>query len=273
MNKVICDYEDLVAIADAIRSKLDSALGMTIQQMKNKILSIGEDNDASVVVAINSSTNKAYSKIQTALNEASEGEIVSLNSNAEETIISVPKNVTLDLNSYTLNVSNITSLGNVIDSSEANTGIVIPTKGILLQKNNAQLPIKDGDGYRFSEVVFKEKINSSNKYLWRAEINPLLHNLILLGSTSSDVQFYIYDNYVTSKGNYMETVRPVSDTLVFAIINSYDSSTNKYGSSGLLNLATIDTSGYTDLKYHTLLKSSTGVELMSDGLEYVNTSE
>ena len=268
MNKVICDYEDLVAIADAIRSKLDSALGMTIQQMKNKILSIGEDNDVSVVVAINSSTNKAYSKIQTALNEASEGEIVSLNSNAEETIISVPKNVTLDLNSYTLNVSNITSLGNVIDSSEANTGIVIPTKGILLQKNNAQLPIKDGDGYRFFEVIkFNEKSDSS-KFKSQFFVDVNAHNLIRQGSESSEVYFGSYFTFIGSDtGNLHNRYCLYTDTNVAIFIDSYDSTTGKYGKMFTYTSTNLDEG--TAVKCHAVLKTNIGVEIMSSGVDFV----
>ena len=268
VDLIICEKQDLVAIADAIRSKLDSALEMTIQQMKDKILSIGEDNDASVVVAINSSTNKAYSKIQTALNEASEGEIVSLNSNAEETIISVPKNVTLDLNSYTLNVSNITSLGNVIDSSEANTGIVIPTKGILLQKNNAQLPIKDGDGYRFFEVIkFNELVKEGRKYVFLPDIEPLGHDLIKNGSLLSGVTLGVYTTYTTADGHYATTFRQFKDELVYTLYNSYDSSTNKY--KGVLNLTMENVDSYPDFIFYTVLKSGTGVELTSAGV-YAN---
>ena len=66
----------------------------------------------------------------------------------------MPEDVTFNLNGYTLKSDYFSCYGNTVDCSEGNAGFLKVAKAsILMQENNEQLPVKDGEGYRFFDLL------------------------------------------------------------------------------------------------------------------------
>ena len=255
----IMPYEDYVEVCDAIRNKNGSSALIKSGEMAALI-----NGDGDKVVAVNTTTNKEYRNVQTALNGALEGEIIAVQEDVSIGTIVIPMNATLDLNGHAVNANHVACNGNIIDSSAENTGVLyVPEQNFLIQKNNVQLPVKNGDGYSFFEVIkFNETFMKSNKkYAFQPFVESSAHELLKCGSAISGVSVYTYrTGFENGKLDY-ETYYPCSDDVTLNVLNSYDSSTNKYGQMYAMSFAKIYAG-----EYHVLIKSKTGVEFLSDGV-------
>ena len=89
--------------------------------------------------------------LQEALNSVEAGKTVALTKNLTHNSVTVWKDVTLDLNGFTLKADYFTSYGAVTDCTDGGNGLVIANKGIHLATENPFLPIYDtaAGGYRF----------------------------------------------------------------------------------------------------------------------------
>ena len=224
-----------------------------------------DDGDVTIPVAVNSTTNVEYSDVQAALKEALDGETINLLENVSCTDVMVPTNVTLNLNGFNLQTDRVYSLGNVVDHSEENTGLLkVLKENFLIQNNNSQLPVKDSEGYRFYEVIKFNEQFQNGKFYYQPFVEPNAHPLLKLGSNSSGIVFCIR---LIWRNNLQDFVN--DDSSITNFLNSYNASKGTY--SLALNLTLNGLSNYV-YTIHVVVKSDLGVEFVSNGVEYDNTN-
>ena len=107
----------------------------------------------------NESTQTYYNDLDDALDAADEangGKIVLL-ADVEQKYLTVPANVTVDLNGMNVTVSYLASFGNLVDGSEGGNALVKVTKNIHLIETNTFLAVYDSasEGYRFYDYELK----------------------------------------------------------------------------------------------------------------------
>jgi len=214
-------------------------------------------------VAQNTTTKKLYGNVMDALMEAKAGESVILIQDVEETLVSVLADVTLDLNGNTLTASYMTCFGDIIDSSEDNSGLLkVSSTRFLIQKNNAQLPVKDGDGYRFVDVLgFNQKVKEGPKYIFQSLFEEDAHALLLAGQDITGVTVMIRVSWTQSQGTRTQDF-VFNDAMVKGFIDSYgEKEEGKYGQQFALTL--LGNTSITNLTFTAVVRSDTGVEFTS----------
>jgi len=98
-----------------------------------------------------------YADIQSALDAAVSGDIVTLLTSGELAAAFVGAGVTLDLNGNTLTGTNyVICFGQIIDSADGKGAVITPADSTILAEDNAQLPLYDAElgGYRFYSYTF-----------------------------------------------------------------------------------------------------------------------
>ena len=190
-------------------------------------------------VAENVQTGVVYNDVNLATLEAEEGQTVKLlrNVNAGRQF-AVYSGVTFDLNGKKLEAEYVTSFGNIIDSSEENSGLLVVAKNkLMLQHDNEQLPIKTADGFVFVEIIkfnqaFVEKDNKGNyvgKYAFQPIFEPFAHELIVKGRAETDVTIVVEVAWKNDSGDVITQNFVYNDEFVKGYVNSYVESTGKYG--------------------------------------------
>jgi len=207
-----------------------------------------------------------YDKLSDALKAATKGQTVKLASDVEEMWVSVYEGVTLDLNGYTLTADYVTAVGDIIDSSEGNSGLLAVAKDrIMLREDNEQLPVRDGDGYRFFEVT---KVHSAavvtdgvETYNFLPVFEPAAHALILEGSDVSGVSIGVNVSWNNASGSNVQDF-VYSQTLVNKVIGGYDTVSKTYKDNYTLKLK--NPQNYKDLGYTAYVSSACGVKIVSE---------
>ncbi len=166
-----------------------------------------------------------YESLKEAMGAARSGDTVKLLGNENMiTAMMVPSGVTLDLGGYELSVRQLVSFGDVIDSTEgegkiniaANTATV---KSIILQPDNAALPLYDADGYRFftySITSAGTKIDANDptwvKYGIKVKFNSMLAYELLANDANTDMKLVMNLTVGNNKFPYKFT-HNIFDTL------------------------------------------------------------
>ena len=210
-------------------------------------------------VACNTTTNKVYDGITEAILEAREGETVALLRDVEERITSVLENVKLDLNGHTLTTAYVTCFGDIIDSSENNAGLLkVEDSKILIQEQNEQLPVKDGEGYRFVEVLkFNQKVKEGPKYVFQPLFEEDAHALLKAGKDATGVSVMVRVSWTQSQGTRTQYF-VFNDSQLQAFLDSYNAETGKYSRQFALTLK--GASSITDLTFTAVASSGVGVQ-------------
>ncbi len=189
-------------------------------------------------VAYNSATEKFYTDLTTATFECGENETVVLVRDVTERQVTVLENSILDLNGKTLTASYVSCFGDIIDSSETNDGwLVVPASRFMLREENSQIPVRDGDGYRFAEVVkfnaaYKE---SESKFGFQPIIESSMLDLLKTGSANTGVTIQVLVSWKQDLG-YRTQNFVYNEEMVNKFLNSYNSSTGKYDQTFVLTL-------------------------------------
>ena len=226
-------------------------LKMYNPQNADETYSVGEtyvfEND---FVAYNVDTEKAYTELSDAMREAENGQTVKLIRNAEERVANVLIGVTLDLNGYELTAPYLFCVGNIVDDSEGNTG-VLKSEHVMIREDNAQLPVKcAADAYKFYEVVkFNVAVltsaNNANvpagttKFVFQPIFEAVAHEYLLAGKETSGVSIMVCANWIREDGTAAEQEFIYTDAQVQQYITSYKSNV-KYGKDFTLLLKNAD---------------------------------
>ena len=171
----------------------------------------------------------------------------------------VPVDVTLDLGGNKFTADYLASYGDVVDYSEANDGLlVVPAGQIYLHKDNEQLPMRAGNGYKFFEVEKFNKKFDGSKYYFQPVVEKAAHELMKQGAVESGVTVNVRISWSVEDGlRYQDFV--YNDSFVKSFVNSYKEETNTYGKMFTLSLS--GAAAYENLTYGPVLVSDTGVEI------------
>ena len=212
-------------------------------------------------VAQNTTTEKMYDSVAVAMMEAKAGETVILIRDAEEYMVTVLPGSALDLNGHTLAATYVTSYGDIIDSSEDNSGLLKPGN-ILIQQKNAQLPVKTSEGYRFVEILnFNQKIKDGGlKFVFQPLFEEDAHALLQAGQDTTGVSVMVRVSWTHTQGPRSQDF-VYNDSMVQGFLNNYNAATGEY--SKVLSLTLAGTTSVTDLSFSVVVSSNTGVEFTS----------
>lgn len=210
-----------------------------------------------------------YTNIQTAVDVAENGEaktVTLLVDTSEDTIL-IPEDVILDLNGHKLTAKYVVAFdgASIIDSSEANSGLLIVAKNRLaLDTDNEQLPIWNGEGYVFVERPEFMQVTQSEevtKYLFRPSFDEYARNLLIPGKETSGITIGVHISWtVAGSTRTMDCVyEDVTVANVFNSLNNPDEPNRAFS----LNLSNADE--LEDLTVSVIIKSEeTGVIVQSD---------
>ena len=202
-------------------------------------------NYTNPIVAVNTTTNKTYATVVDAMMDCGAGQTVALLKNVTESVVSVFDDATLDLNGYTLTAAYVSSFGTIIDSSDANTGLLVVAKNrFMVQQDNAQLPIYDGTGYRFAEVLGFNKAMYNGSFVFQPLVEANALEWLKAGKATTGVTIQVLVTWTTKDG--VGTQHFVyNDQLLLDFLDSYNSSTGRYGN--MFTLALSGTESITNL--------------------------
>ena len=209
-------------------------------------------------VAYNSVTNKIYADINKATMECGENETVLLLKDVSTAAVTVLENTTLDLNGKSLTATYVSCFGNLIDSSADNSGKLIVSKSrFMLREDNAQLPVRDGDGYRFVEVQrISTAMAAADKFAFQPRIEPSMLELLKQGQDATGVTVQVLVRW--KQGNGYRTQHFVfTDSYVQEYLNSYKAGTDKYSKMFTLTLSGAD--AFEELTFTAQIVSENGV--------------
>ena len=229
-------------------------------------------NCAQVFVASVKNTDgsiREFDTVDEAIQAAAPGDTVMLLKDVEIYCLIVPVDVDFDLNGNVLTADYVASFGNIVDSSQDNTGLLkVSEKKILLQKNNLQLPVGDPEGYRFVEVLkFNRKLYAENyKLVFQPLFEEAAHPYILQGKELTGLTVGVKISCQETQGARSQLFT-YNDTQITQFIQSYKGpGTGSYKSMFTLTLTGAE--NLQDLQFQIVVKSETGVEILSDPILY-----
>ena len=119
-----------------------------------------------------------YNSIEDVIASAVSGDTITLLADAEISDLKVKKGITLDLNGYTLTAeyASIYKDAHIIDRSEDNSGLlVVDPDCIMINVNNAALPVWTGEGFALMPVTFNTRhMPPANKDAFKFMFKPYL---------------------------------------------------------------------------------------------------
>lgn len=215
-------------------------------------------------VAENTATGQKYDDLDLALDEAGAGETVRLTADIQREVVLVREDVELDLNGCALTADYAVSFGSITD--RLGGGLLrVDRERIMLQADNAQLPIRDGDGYRFFDVT---KFNTAwlsekSQFAFQSFLAPDSHELLISDLDAAGVTVNVRISW-QQKGGDRSQCFVYHDELVADYLNSYSPDQQNYGSMFTLTLSGAD--GLEGLTFQAVVASDTGVEFVSESM-------
>lgn len=213
-------------------------------------------------VAANTATGQKYDNLDLALREAAAGQTVRLTADTQTEVLLVREDTQLDLNGCTLSVDYAASFGDITDRTGGGF-LRVARERMMLQQDNAQLPIRDGDGYRFFDVTKFNKAWQPEKFQFAFQ--PFLdgdcHDLLTADLDAAGITVNVRISWRQSTGLRSQFFVYNSD-MVAGYLNSYSQTTGKYGNMFTLTLTGAD--GLEDLTFQAAVASDTGVEFVSE---------
>ena len=215
------------------------------------------------VVAKNTTTNKVYTSAFDALMDCAEGQTVVMVKNSVENMLYVLEDTTLNLNGYTLVANYVTSYGTIIDTSVDNSGLLeVPANRIMLREKNKQLPVRDGNGYRFVQVldIATAYIAEQKMFAFQVYFEPEMLELLKRSQEDTEVTIEVKVSWKEANGYRSQNFIYI-DEFVQTYLNSYNSSIDWYGE--MFTLVLDSTDEFQDLTFTAVAVSETGVSFAS----------
>jgi len=219
------------------------------------------------IVAKNTATNKTYATIAEAMMDCAEGQTVVLLKDTTETIVSIFDSMTLDLNGHALVASYVSGFGDIIDSSADNAGVLtVPANRIMIREDNTQVPIREGNGYRFAEIykfeaAYREDLG---KFGLRPYVEADMLELLKQGSEATGVTIQVKITWKQDAG-YRTQNFVYSDEQLRIFLNSYNAATQSYGK--LFTLTVKGAENYDELSFTAMVVSETKVAFTPDNVQ------
>ena len=218
-------------------------------------------------VAQNTATEACYATVKDALDAAREGETVILLADVTETTVMVTPGITLDLNGKCLWASYAVAFDTAHFIDSAQTGrLNIGIDHVVLDEENAMLPVYDGEGFIFTKAGFALRQDSTYTgegirinamaYPTRMEAVELLKD----GGSDNAVQIVILLSWTTIEGTgYQEFV--FTESVVGDVYTSNQGAWNAYGKMFSMTITGI--SNIENLKANMVIVSDTNAAYIS----------
>ena len=222
---------------------------------------------AAAGVAYNIDTDTAYATVTEALDAAQAGQTVVLLTNVTETTILVVPGVTLDLKGFELNASYAVAFNtsHIVDS--VGTGrLVTGIENLVLDEENAMIPVYDGQGYVFTKAGFA--IRRDTAYTGEGiKINALacpvnmdIVEMLKDGGADNNIRIVIRLSWDTTDGvGYQEFA--FTDEVMGAVYNSNQGTWNSY--SQMFSMVITGFEEIENLNARVLVISGTNAEYIS----------
>ena len=188
--------------------------------------------------AYNENTGVVYGDVLDAVYDANAGETVVMMKDFTVRDISVYEDITLDLNGYSLTSTYVNVYGDIVDSSEDNSGrLVVEERRVMFKNNNKQIPMKTDSGYAFVEIEkFNIGMQTSNKLVFQPFFETFGRELLANGGSALGVSIQVQLTWTVGSETRTQIVT-YNDQLVQAFIQSYIPGSNRYGSLFSLTIA------------------------------------
>ena len=148
-----------------------------------------------------------YETVAEALAAAQPGDVVQLQQDVVEGTAIVPDGVVLDLNGHTLEADYFVAFNgaDIVDDSADNTGLLkVDADCVMIGKNNAHLPVWNGEGYVFTTVTYKTRLMSydsdSLKFAFLPQFKSTATGLLEDGVTGNMVSIEVRVSWMTTMG-------------------------------------------------------------------------
>ena len=116
----------------------------------------------------------------------------------------------------------VSCFGDIIDSSAATTGLLaVSTDRFLIREDNAQLPVRNSNGYRFVEVLgFNTTMDGPTKFVFQPLIETGALEWLKAGTDASGVTIQVQISWMQTDG--LRTQNFVyNDNLLVEFIDSH----------------------------------------------------
>ena len=201
--------------------------------------SVSSTEKESTDVAKNTATGKVYTTVSAALLDCAAGQTVVLMKDVTEQMVAVFADATLDLNGYTLTAGYVSSFGDIVDNSTANSGVlVVDANRLMIREDNAQMSVHNGTGYQFVEVLrIDTRMINPSKFAFQPRFEPGMLELLKKGSdvTGITIQVQVSWTDTVNKGKRTQLFE-YNDSLLLDYLGSYKPDTDKYGKMFTLTL-------------------------------------
>lgn len=199
------------------------------------------------------------------LDETDSGTVELVKDAATNEAVTVVENVTLDLAGSALTTSNYLTVhkgGALVDNSADKSGLLVVDKEkLILPKNNPQLPVYTGEGYKFFTItkLNVKEVTEGEKFVFQPLFEAAAREYLLKGRTTSGVKMQVKVSWFdAANGTEVEQYFTYTDALVKQYLESYNAETGKYGK--VFTLVLNNTNGIEDLTF-TAVISNAGVEM------------
>lgn len=194
------------------------------------------------------------------LAEAVPGQTVTVQEDTQVLFLSVPDEVTLDLNGKTVAATYASVFGNIVDNSADNAGALqVDANKFLLKTTNNQLPVKTAAGYQFVTMRgFNTRVlNNGGKYIFQPLFEDAAHGMLASGAKATGVTIQVEVTWKSGDDSDSRTF-VYNDALVTKYINSYKATSGSYGQMFTLTVSNPDK--FEGLSYNVQVVSDTGVK-------------
>ena len=205
-----------------------------------------------------------YDTLESAIESAQSGDTILLLTDTEIESLKLLGGVTLDLNGHTLTAGDVVAFaGNGIIDRVGGGLLKVDRNRILLQKDNPQLSIWNGEGYVFiscrkldtETVLFPG--GTGLTFLPYLDVED--YALLAQGTAISGVCLEVKVSWVGSNGLPASATFVYSDELMQCFFDSYDAETGRFGSAFTLTLT--GSNAMRNLDFDIYFRSETGAEL------------
>ena len=221
----------------------------------------------SVSVAVNETTGAAYTTLADALNEAQEGQIVKLLVDTAEVHVLVYPGVTLDLNGCELTADYVVGFdgADLIDNAGGGR-LTAAQRNVVLDEDNAMIPIYDGAGYVFTKAGFAIRQDTAYtddgiKIMAVAcPVNMDVVELLKNGCADNNIQIMIRLTWDTGDAIGSQAF-VFNDEVVAQVYSSNDGSWAGYGQ--MFSMVITGFESITNLKADVMIVSGTNTRYIS----------
>ena len=213
-------------------------------------------------VAVNTATGQTYDDLGLALKEAGAGQTVRLMADVQTEVVLVREDAQLDLNGCTLTADYAASFGHITDRTGGGL-LRVTRERMMLQPDNAQLPARDDDGYRFFDVTKFNTAWKNGKFCFQPFLDQVCHELLKADPDAAGISVNVRVSWQRKDGNCSQLFVYNSGKIT-DYLSSYLPDQEKYERMFTLTLTGAD--GLEDLTFEAVVASDTGVEIRSDAV-------